>query len=108
MTDAKVLFVDDDASILAAFRRQLRGIFDVHTASNGAEGLDRLRTEACFAVIVADMRMPLMTGTEFLAQARIIAPNSVRMMLTGNADQQTAIDRLPQSPELPRRQAGYH
>lgn len=50
--------------------------------------------EGPFAVIVSDMRMPRMDGLQFLVRAKQIAPDSVRIMLTGNSDQQTAIQAL--------------
>ncbi len=87
----RVLFVDDDPSVLQAFRRQFRKSFQVETAPNGTEALEIIDTRGPFAVIVSDMRMPGMNGIEFLNLAREWAPQSVRIMLTGNADQQTAI-----------------
>lgn len=53
-----------------------------------------LRDDGPFAVVMSDMRMPRMDGVEFLGQVRQIAPDAVRIMLTGNADQQTAIDAV--------------
>lgn len=90
----KILFVDDDPSILSAFRRQLHKQFDINTANSGDEGLALLKTEAPFAVVVADMRMPKMDGIQFLKAVQEESPNCVRLMLTGNADQQTAIDAV--------------
>ncbi len=90
----KVLCVDDDLSILASFRRTLRRQFHVETAAGAEEGLELLRTLGPFAVVVADMRMPGMNGIQFLREVRRTAPDTVRMMLTGNADQQTAINAV--------------
>jgi response regulator RpfG family c-di-GMP phosphodiesterase len=87
----RVLCVDDDANILAAYRRQLRKQFDIDTAEGGAQGLEAVAGRGPYAVIVADMGMPGMDGAQFLRKARQLAPDSVRMMLTGNADQQTAV-----------------
>ena len=47
-----------------------------------------------FAVVVADMRMPGMDGVEFLQHVKEMSPDTVRIMLTGNADMQTAIDAV--------------
>jgi response regulator RpfG family c-di-GMP phosphodiesterase len=91
---AKILFVDDEPRVLDAIRRLLHGRFDVTLATGAVEALPLLRTNEPFAVIVADMRMPGTNGVEFLDQARQIAPESIRMMLTGNADQQTAVDAV--------------
>ena len=90
----KILCVDDEQHILASYRRQLRKDFDLDTASSGAEGLEAIQTNGPFAVIVSDMQMPGMNGAQFLSEARKIAPNSVRMMLTGIADQATAAEAV--------------
>jgi CheY-like chemotaxis protein len=90
----RVLLVDDDPNILSGYRRQLRREFDLATANSGQEGLDIIRQEDEFAAIVSDMNMPEMNGVQFLEQAQSLTPNSVRIMLTGNADQQTAINAI--------------
>ncbi len=90
----KILFVDDDPNILSAFQRQLRKQFQLVTASSGKEGLELIQKEGAFSVVVADMRMPEMDGIEFLKAVQKESPNSIRLMLTGNADQQTAIDAV--------------
>jgi response regulator RpfG family c-di-GMP phosphodiesterase len=89
-----VLFVDDDPNLLQAVSRSLRGSFHVHAANNGEEGLRALQSGVPFAVVVSDMRMPSMNGVAFLQQARTIAPDVVRVMLTGNADQATAVQAV--------------
>lgn len=92
----KILFVDDDPNILSGYKRALRKDFDIYTAEGGQEALSIINTESEFAVIISDMRMPEMDGVQFLKQVKKITPNSVRMMLTGNADQQTAIEAVNQ------------
>lgn len=86
-----VLCVDDDPNILHAYQRALRKQFRIETALGGEEALGRVDSQVPYAVIVSDMRMPGMDGVQFLAAVRRKSPNSVRMMLTGNADQETAI-----------------
>jgi response regulator RpfG family c-di-GMP phosphodiesterase len=88
--------VDDEQNLLDGLTRQLRHNFDVCTASSGRTGLDMIRSEPAFDVIVSDMRMPEMNGIEFLLKAQELCPNTVRMMLTGNSDQKTAIDAINQ------------
>lgn len=90
----KILFVDDDPNILQGYKRALRKDFDIHIAEGGQQGLLILQNEKDFAVVVSDMRMPGMDGIQFLKHVKKIVPNSVRMMLTGNADQQTAMDAV--------------
>ncbi len=91
-----VLFVDDEQHILSAYKRNLRKYFDVHTALSGVEALALIQEKHKFAVIVSDMQMPNMNGVEFLQKAKELDKQCVRVMLTGNADQQTAIDAINQ------------
>ena len=92
----RVLFVDDDPKILAAFQRQLRKKMTIETVESGAAGLEVLRSGGPFSVVVTDYCMPSMNGIEFLSRAREIAPETVRMLLTGSADLGTAIQAVNQ------------
>jgi CheY-like chemotaxis protein len=92
----RILLVDDESNVLDGYRRSLRGQFHVTTAKSGQEALEKLETEADFAVIVSDMRMPEMSGVELLKRVKVLSPDSTRMMLTGNADQETAIQAVNQ------------
>lgn len=91
---AKILFVDDDTNLLEGLQRTLRKQFNLETAAGGAEGLQKLAANGPFALVVADMQMPGMSGLEFLRQVQVQAPDAVRIMLTGNADQKTAVDAV--------------
>ncbi|HIE13420.1 MAG TPA: response regulator [Desulfotomaculum sp.] len=91
---SRVLLVDDDSNILAAFKRNLRPYFEIVTAEDGVAGVAALKDQGPFAVVVSDLRMPEMDGIQFLAAARQVAPDTVRVMLTGYADLQTAIDAV--------------
>jgi len=90
----KVLLVDDEPRVLAGYKRNLRKEFQIEIAGSGKQGLEAVDSKGPFAVIVSDMRMPGMDGIQFLAKVKERAPDSVRMMLTGNADQQTAIEAV--------------
>ncbi|NLW48454.1 MAG: response regulator [Firmicutes bacterium] len=90
----KILLVDDDSNILAGYQRSLRKNFEISTASSGMDGLLAIKKEGPFAVIVSDYRMPVMDGIKFLAKTRKTAPDTVRIMLTGQADLQAAIDAV--------------
>lgn len=92
----QILCVDDDPNILAGFQRNLRKQFTLDVASNGGDALRMLKEHGPYAVILADMRMPGMDGMHLLAEAMRQAPDTIRIMLTGNADQQTAIDAVNQ------------
>jgi len=90
----KVLFVDDEENILHSIKRDLRKRFDIYTAISGADALALLKNQGPFAVIVSDMRMPGMDGIQLLAAVKDQFPETVRLMLTGNADQETAIEAV--------------
>jgi response regulator RpfG family c-di-GMP phosphodiesterase len=89
-----VLFVDDEAHVLSTIRRGLADDFEVHTADSGARALEVLASGGPFSVIVADCRMPKMDGIELLSRVSREHPDVVRLMLTGNTDQQTAVQAL--------------
>ena len=90
----KLLLVDDEPLILDALQRSLRASFEVRTATSGTAGLELLAVDKDFAVVMSDMRMPLMNGAAFLSRARTLAPDTVRMLLTGQADVETAVGAL--------------
>jgi CheY-like chemotaxis protein len=90
----KVLFVDDDPDILSLYKKLLQKQFQIETALDGKEGLATLNELGPFAVVVADMHMPDMDGINFLTRVKEISPDSVRIMLTGNADLHTAMDAV--------------
>lgn len=90
---AKILVVDDEPANRDLLVRALRRKYDVVTASSGKEALELLRGER-FAAILSDQRMPNMTGTEFLAEARRLVPETVRMILTGYAPEKDSLDAI--------------
>jgi response regulator RpfG family c-di-GMP phosphodiesterase len=87
----EILCVDDEPEVLEGLKLHLKRHFVVHLAGGGAEGLEVLRDNRQIAVILSDMRMPGMDGAKFLHSARAMAPDSVRMLLTGYSDMQSAI-----------------
>ncbi len=92
---ATVLFVDDEENILRAVNRLfIDEPFAVVTAASGTDGLRLLGETGDVALIVSDQRMPGMNGVEFLEQARTIAPDAIRMVLTGYADVTATIDAI--------------
>lgn len=82
---AKLLFVDDEERILSALRSIFRAQYRVFTATNGAEALE-FASKFGVNVVVSDQRMPGMTGVELLRQVKEVAPNTVRILLTGYSD----------------------
>ncbi len=87
----KILLVDDEPSVLQGYQRLLHSQFHVTTAVGAKCGLQTINRQGPFAVVVSDMRMPEMDGVEFLRRVLSVAPETVRIMLTGNSDQQTAV-----------------
>ena len=86
MTGTNILFVDDEKNILGSLSRVFRKEgYGIMLAESGECGLDLLRHNSV-AVVVSDQRMPGMGGVEFLKKAREASPDTVRMMLTGQAD----------------------
>jgi len=92
--DDRILFVDDEKNILEGYKRLLRDEFNVTTAPSGGQALAELQLLGPYAVVVSDMNMPEMNGAEFLAQVRQLAPNTVRMLLTGYKDIDLAIEAV--------------
>ena len=87
----RILFVDDEPRILSALQRQLNGTFEVGTAIGPEAGLRMLHEDGPYAVVVSDFRMPRMDGIQFLAKVKEANTETVRVMLTGQADLNTAI-----------------
>jgi thioredoxin reductase (NADPH) len=99
-----IVAVDDDPSVLAAVSRDLRHEFGreyrIVRAGSGAQALELLRELRTrgdqVAMLIADQRMPGMSGTEYLTQARQIVPDAKRLLLTAYADTEAAISAINQ------------
>jgi FixJ family two-component response regulator len=91
---AKILFVDDEPAVLAGYERTLHREFQVDTAVGGELGLQAILGTGPYAVVISDMRMPGMSGAQFLAKARKSAPDTVRMLLTGYTDLSAAMEAV--------------
>ena len=81
----RILFVDDERRVLNAMRGLFRREYELFLTSEGADAI-RIATENDIDVIVADQRMPGMTGIEVLAEMKERSPRTVRILLTGYAD----------------------
>lgn len=90
----RILIVDDEENVLKALRRSLRKEgYELFFASQPNEALELLKTQRV-DLVLSDHLMPNMTGLEFLKIVRDRHPDCLRMMLTGHADMQTAIDAI--------------
>lgn len=86
-----ILCIDDEPHILDGLQRLLRDRFDISVAVGGRAGVDRLRSDEKFAVVMTDMRMPDVDGVAVLCAARELRPESTRVLLTGQADLTAAV-----------------
>ncbi len=90
----RILVVDDEINICNALRRSLRKEgYEILVANEPAQALELLKTEKV-DLVLSDHLMPNMTGLEFLSVVRDRHPNSVRILLTGHADMDTAIKAI--------------
>jgi signal transduction histidine kinase len=88
-----LLVVDDEPDVLESLRHLFHRAYRVLTAEAGGPALELLASEEVH-VILSDQRMPGMTGDAFLAQARQVRPDAVRMLFTGYADIQAVINAV--------------
>jgi response regulator RpfG family c-di-GMP phosphodiesterase len=91
-----VLCVDDEPKVLEALVLNLRRQYRASTASSGQAGLAIIDGGDRPAVVVSDMRMPGMDGAAFLSQVKERSPDTVRLLLTGQADLDSAIAAVNQ------------
>ncbi len=91
MSDHQILFVDDEPHVLSAIRRGLRNDFKLVTAEGSKEALALFEQGEKFSVIVSDCRMPEMDGIQLLERIAQLSPTTIRILLTGNTDQETAV-----------------
>ena len=97
-----IVAVDDEAVVLSAIARDLRSGFGeryrIVRANSGEEGLEvlreLLRRGDQVALLLADQRMPGLTGTDYLVRAREMAPSAKRVLLTAYADTEAAIQAI--------------
>lgn len=88
---ARILLVDDDPLSIVAIGAMLEKHFPVDTAAGPDQALARIEANPPYAVIISDMYMPDMDGIDFLAKAGRMSPSTMRIMLTGHADLETAM-----------------
>ncbi len=102
MTKPIILTVDDEPQVLNAvdrdLRRHYRGDYRIVKAASGTEALEAVRQlkarNAPIALFLADQRMPTMSGTEFLTEARMLYPEARKVLLTAYADTEAAIESI--------------
>src|SRR5256885_637869 len=91
---ARILVLDDEELILHALRRTFESAgYDVTACIDPGQALDHLQHNR-FHVLSADYMMPLMSGAEFLARARTVQPDAMRILLTAANDFSAAVDAI--------------
>ena len=93
MSEYDVLFVDDDENILNAFKRNLNGKFKVCITSDVTEAISFLKSHK-FPIIVSDMKMPKLSGADFLNIVQTHSPDSVRIILSGESTREDIIKAI--------------
>src|SRR5688572_30432884 len=89
-----VLVVDDEEENVGLVKRILRKDFNVVTAQTGQQGLELLQNTSDVALIITDQRMPGMTGAEMLRHSLALAPDAVRIVLSGYSDVTDILDAI--------------
>ena len=90
---APILYIDDEQDNLTVFYSTFRRDFKVYLATSGQEGLEIMEKNKVHLVI-ADQRMPEMTGIEFLEIIKLKYPECIRMVLTGYTDVEAIIQAI--------------
>ncbi len=90
----KILVVDDDEAALALYTGELSKHFDVRCALSAQAGLALLDSEGPFTAVISDMRMPVMNGAQFLGTVAERSPDTLRMVLTGYTDLDSAMQAI--------------
>lgn len=90
----RLLVVDDDPAVREGVRREVADTFDVEEAGTGEVALTVIARRGPFAVVMADHRLPRMSGVALLARVRERAPEAVRVILTGRGDMEAAVEAV--------------
>ncbi len=83
MKKESILYVDDEPINLLIFRKNFEKSYNIITAESGFQGLERLKNNPAIRTVISDMKMPGMTGVEFIRIAKKEHPEIVFFILTG-------------------------
>lgn len=90
----KILLVDDEPNVLDGYRRTLGREFNLEMAVGAQAALAQVTEDGPYAVVVSDMRMPGIDGVQLLSRIKTVSPDTIRVMLTGHADMETAVNAI--------------
>lgn len=88
-----LLFVDDEEDIINALNDTFADDYNIFKTTNPEEALKIVQKEE-IALIISDQRMPEMTGSELLSEINDMKPETIRILLTGYADINAAVDAI--------------
>ncbi len=91
-----LLVVDDEPEVLRSIRGLLRLDYRVITCGDGGSALEILRSNEAVQAILSDQRMPGISGVELLRQAKVVRPETTRLLFTAYADIRAVIDAINQ------------
>ncbi len=94
MDKLKILYVDDEKANLINFSIAFKRYFTIFTADSGSAALEIFENTPDIAIVVADQRMPRMTGVELLRKIRELEPDAVRIILTAYTDVADILDSI--------------
>ena len=97
MKKPRIIFVDDEPNILAGMNRMMRSLrkgLEFSFTESGKEAL-KMMAEKPYDIIVSDMRMPGMDGIELLTMVRELYPDTIRIMLSGQANNESILQSVP-------------
>lgn len=94
MEQHKILLVDDDPYVLASLSRQFHNDYAVFTAQSGLQALQEMKKDGPFSLMITDYHMPSMSGIELVIQMHKVEPDTINVLLTGNADVEMAVNAI--------------
>ena len=94
MSEEKILVIDDEKANLQKLYRTFVHRYHVLSANSGLEALDLVKKNSDIAVVIADQRMPDMTGVDFLRQTMDQLPHAIRIILTGFTDADVLMEAI--------------
>jgi YesN/AraC family two-component response regulator len=102
LSKPRILFVDDEESIISRLKRILhpyKNEWEVHFAQSGIEALE-IMEKTPVNVIISDMRMPVMNGAELLLQVQQKYPETIRIILSGQSDEELIMKSIKVAPRF--------
>lgn len=95
-TGRKILVIDDDLAIRVLLQAVLKRMkFEVETAEDGADGLDKIRNDGAYDLILLDLMMPRLNGYEFIERIGELHPEHRPHIIVFTAAGKRGVDKIP-------------